>query len=163
MIELVVVTAISLVVLGAVLSMLDSGTKTERATEARHSALLALRAGLVHIDKDLRQAISIASTSTTSTLDMQTYVSGVQHHVVYDVSSGALRRTLDGGTPVTLVAHVTTATPFCYDPPGCVATAPLSAPSPTTLIRVTVAATPEVFSGGPITIATDIQLRNPQP
>jgi Tfp pilus assembly protein PilW len=166
-IELVIVTAISIVILGAVLSMLDSGTKTERGTEARHSVLLALRGAVERVDKDLRQATLVASTSTTSCLDMQTYISGVTHRVVYQVIGGEFRRTLDGtvactGTQTsaaTLVSHMSTTAVFCYDPPTCAATGP---PSPIALVRVSLAATPEVFSGGPISLATDIRLRNPQ-
>jgi Tfp pilus assembly protein PilW len=164
LIELVIVSAVSLVILGAVLSMLESGTKTERGTEARHSALLALRGGLVRIDKDLRQATSVASTSTTSHLDICTYISGSPKHVVYDIASGTLTRKISStdcagavGTATPLVSHVTTTAAFCYDPPDC---SPTADPTAATKIRVTIAATPEVFSGGPITLATDIDLRN---
>jgi Tfp pilus assembly protein PilW len=162
-IELVIVSAIGLVILGAVLSLLESGTKTERATQARDTALTALRQAESAIDKDLRQAIPpIAATSTASSLDIQTYIAGSQHHVVYAVASGTLTRTLDGATPVVLATHVTSTAPFCYDydtvANTCAGGPPTSA---TRVVHVELAATPDVFSGGPITLATDIELRNP--
>jgi Tfp pilus assembly protein PilW len=169
LIELVIVTAISLVIIGAVLSMLESGTKVERGTQARHSALLDLRSAIVDIDKDLRQAVSLDASSTTSHLDMCTYLSGVQRRVVYDVSSGQLTRATSSsscsgslGTAI-LVIHVTSTAPFCYDYDSVADTCGGAAPSTTTkIVHVQLAATPEVFSGGPITLATDIELRNPQ-
>lgn len=156
LVEVVVALAVFLVLLVAVLQVLDSGTRAERGQQARHDSLLELRGAMGRISKDLRQATAISSSSTTGRIEMQTLIAGVAHQVVFDVVVGEVRRTIDGGSPVPMADGVTTPTPFCFDPPDCVATAP-AAP---TIVRVTMEAEPEVFSSGPITLATDVKLRN---
>jgi len=169
LVEVMFVTATSIVLLLAVLSMLDSGTKAERGTQARHSALLDLRQAMLDVDKDTRQAVSLDSGSNGSRLDMCTYVSGAERHVVYVVEGDQLKR---GQSPNNcgesvstwvLVIHVTSSAPFCYDYDSVADTCAGAPPSTATkIVHVQLAATPEVASTGPITLATDIQLRNPQ-
>lgn len=155
LVELMIAAAIFMVLLGAVLTMLDSGTRTERAQQARHDALLDLRTALLRIDKDLRQALSISSDSTRDRLVMHTLIAGEAHIVAYEVLAGELTRSIDGTGAGRLASRVT-ALPFCYDPPDCVA----SAPAGPRMVRVSLQVTPEVASSGPITLATDVHLRN---
>ena len=156
LIELMVASVLFMVLLGAALQMLDSGTRSERAQQSRHSALVELRGAVGRITKELRQATSVSPASTTTRLDMTTLISGQPHAVVYEVTGGAMYRSMDGGPATEIASNVTTAPSFCYDPPDCVA---VGAAGPS-MVRVTLALEPDVFSGGPITLATDIQLRN---
>lgn len=156
-IELLVATVIFIILLLPVLSLLDSGTKTERANQARHDALVDLREAMTRITKDVRQALSIDPASDRTKLDMETIVAGVEHRVVYQLTGGTVTRAVDGGGAAPLAEKVTSTQIFCYDPPDCLLTAPPEAPS---AIRVDIALEPEVFSGGPINLATDVELRN---
>jgi hypothetical protein len=97
---------------------------------------------------------------------MQTLIDGGLVRIQYDVSGTDFRRSLCtntdlaaacGGQARILVSKFTTTPPFCFDPPDCTATAISTTPR---TMRVTLAAEPEVFSGGPITMETDIDLRN---
>ncbi len=156
-IELVVASAIFIILLLPVLSLLDSGTKTERANQARHVALVDLRTAMTRITKDVRQALSLDPSSTRTKLDMETIVAGIEHRIVFELTAGTLTRALDGGAPAPLARKVSSTQIFCYDPPDCTLTAPPEDPS---AVRVDIALEPEVFSGGPITLATDVDLRN---
>jgi type II secretory pathway pseudopilin PulG len=156
-IELVIASGIFLIMLVAVLNVLDTGTKQERAQQARHSAMLQLRNSMTRMTKDIRQVISIAPSSSQTRLDTQTYLSGAQHHVVYQITSTELTRTIDGGAATPMATRVVAGTAFCYDPPACALTNP---PAEPTTVRITVAVVPEAFSRGPITLATEVELRN---
>ncbi|MEX0873746.1 MAG: prepilin-type N-terminal cleavage/methylation domain-containing protein [Actinomycetota bacterium] len=156
-IELMVATAIFMILLLPVLSLLDSGTRTERANQVRHDALVDLRGAMTRITKDVRQALSIDPASSKTKLDMTTIVGGVDRRVIYQLSGGTLTRSIDGGTPGPLAERVTSTEVFCYDPPDCTLTAPPADPSS---VRVAIALEPVVFSGGPLTLATDVELRN---
>ncbi len=157
MIELLVASVIFIILLLPVLSLLDSGTKNERANQARHEALLDLRSAMTRITKDVRQALSIDPASDRTRLDMETIVLGVEHRVVYQLTAGTVTRAVDGGSAAPLAEKVTSTQIFCYDPPDCVLSGPPEDPS---AVRVDIALEPEVFSGGPINLATDVELRN---
>lgn len=156
LIEVVAALAIFLVLLLAVLQVFDSATRAERTEQARHDALLEVRGAMGRITKDLRQATSISTSSTNDRIEMQTLIAGEPHQVVFDVVDGEVRRTIDDGGPVPMADGVVTDAPFCFDPPDCLTTAPVS-PS---IVRVTMEAEPEVFSRTPITLTTDVKLRN---
>lgn len=163
LIEMMIASALFLLILGVVLSSFDSGTKSERISQARQEALVSLRQAMTQMTKELRQATSVATTSTATHIDMQTLVSGAAHHVVYDVSGAAgsaiLTRSLDGAAPVQLASHVVAPQAFCYqyDDPNCLATSPASTLSS---IHVSLELNPVIFSQGSITLATDVELRN---
>ena len=157
-IEMSVATGLFFLILVAALTVLESGTKTERGQAARHDALEVLRRAQDLFARDARQAISLAPASTTSKFDMQSYVNGTQRHIVYTVASGELRRSVDGSAYSVLATRITDPTPFCYDTDtGCAASGPV--PS-TSAVRVTFAGTPDVSKAPAITLETDIQLRN---
>ncbi len=156
--ELLVVIGLVLVVVVAALNVLDSGMRAERGQRARADTLEDTRTGMNRLTKELRQALSVSTTSTRSRIEMQTLVSGVEHTVVYDVADGKLRRALDGGTASPLVAGVVSTSIFCYDPPICAATGPdTAAPS---LVRVSIVAQPPVSNARVIELSNDVNLRN---
>jgi hypothetical protein len=178
MIEVVIASALAIVIIFAALSMLDSGTKVERAGELRHDALVAARGALGQLSRDLRQAFAIAPQSTADSLDMDTYLDGSPRRVVYSLASGELRRALypsyplDGSAtpppappPVTLVDGISGSALFCYsyEPPTaaspgvCLASTP---PAQLSSIRITLIVQPHSSSAGPITLATDVEPRN---
>lgn len=158
-IEMTIVAALFFVILASVLAVLDSGTRTERATEARHQTMLEIREAMTQMTKDIRQALHVHPGSTSSHLIIDT-IDGPT--IEYEVVGEELVRVLEGGSSqIVLADHVSTIDPFCYDfdalADTCLAT---TAGDDVTMIRIILAAHPEVLSGGPITLATDVQLRN---
>jgi Tfp pilus assembly protein PilV len=165
-IELVIASGLFFIILLAVLSTLDTGTKSERISQARQEALVSLRGAMTQMTKELRQAISVdadPSKSNASRVDMQTLLGGVQHHVVYQVVGTApnaiLQRSVDEGPTTQLADRILAPLAFCYqyDEPNCLATSPTADLSS---IRVSLEISPVVFSAGAVTLATDIELRN---
>jgi Tfp pilus assembly protein PilW len=167
-VELVFASALFLLLLGGVLAMLDSATRAERGQQSRRDALVELREAMTRITKDLRQALVVADApgSGHSRLEITTLISGDEHPIVYEVVGGEFRRSLDGGGPTALASGIAvTADPtFCYsfDSVGKTCIDDGGPPSPVTSVRITLARTPDASSGGPITLATDVQLRNLQ-
>ena len=163
-------------ILAAVLTSLDSGTRTERGQQARRDALVELREAMGRLTKDLRQAEWIdPDASTHEKLVMETLVSGERVAVTYRLhplgSDIYELRRQEALTPEeTIVTNMVVGTtanpdpPFCYSfdsagtPPKCIDNG--SPPAALTAIRVTMAKDPEFNPGEPITLATDVQLRN---
>ncbi len=166
--EVAIAMALSAIIMTAAYSLMDSGTRSERISQARQDAEVTMRAAINQATQDLRQAISIASTSTATNLDMQTLIDGVQHHIVYQVVGTApnatLQRTIDGGVAQTLASNIIAPQAFCYQyiDPNCVAPtiASLSSPSDLSSVRIAIQLTPIAFNSGSITLATDVELRN---
>ena len=176
-IELIIASTLSMVILLSALMAVDSGTRTERGQQARNEALLDARAAMTRMTKETRQALSLATSSTRTKIDMQTLVGGDAYHVVYELTAGRLVRkscaepaaTPSCALPTSseeLATRVTAVNPgppasttsvFCYDPPVCAMPAPLGHPRS---VRISMGIEPEVLSGGPITLATDVKLRN---
>lgn len=168
---MLVALAMMMLLLGAALSVLDSGTRNERGQQARDQALTELRQAMSRVTRDVRQATAVAPTSTRSRIDMQTLVGGLAKRIIYDVDGTDFRRTdcpfafTASCTPSNwvLVAKLNSNLVFCYDydPPNCLASGNSPPPAPAfTALRVELSTEPEVFSGGPIRIATDVELRN---
>jgi type II secretory pathway component PulJ len=162
--EVALASALFMLMVGAVLTALDSGTRSERVSQARQEALLDLRQAMTQMTKEIRQAVSIDPTSTATRLDMHTLVGGTDRRVVYEVSGSApnaiLRRTVYTPTATTfeLANRIVAPQAFCYQfNETCLATTPGETLSS---IRVSLALTPVVLSAGSITLATDIELRN---
>jgi len=166
--ELTIASALTMLILLAVLSSLDSGTRSERISQARQEAEVTMRSAMSQVTRDLRQAVSIASGSTATLLDMQTLIDGVQHHVVYQVvgtsPNATLQRTVDSSAATTLAKNIVAPQAFCYQyiDPSCVASSisALSSPNDLSSVRISIQLTPIVFQSGSITLATDVQLRN---
>lgn len=172
-IELTIASVVSLVLLFAAFSLLDSGTRSERTSQARHDALLTLRGVMGQMTQETRQAVSISSTSNQTRLAMRTIVQGAEHDVAYEVRPAppntscpplpcALARSEDGGAFVTLSDRIVAPQAFCYQydqgaSPPCQATTPTPA---TSSIRISLELSPIIFSEGTVSLATDVQLRN---
>ena len=178
LIELMVATLLTSVILFAALQVLDNVTKNERGQAVRHTAMLEIRQAMTRVTRDLRQATWIDPTSNHFRLTMKTLSEGAEVDVTYeliltdpDQDIYELRRSLAGG-PYALVTNVvldtTTDPAICYSyysagsPSECLDPAPPDdhPPDELTAIRITFAKDPEHNPAGPITLATDVQLRN---
>jgi Tfp pilus assembly protein PilE len=182
LIELMVAGVMFSIILFAAFSALDVGTKNERGQQARHEAMLEIRGAMDRFTKDLRQATYVDPASNHNKLTMKTIISGAETDVVYElVALGGdlyeLRRKVGAGTAQVMVRNMVVGTtpfgapdpPFCYSyysagaPSECIdATNAVGGrvPDALTAIRVTLAKDPEFNPGEPITLATDVQLRN---
>jgi hypothetical protein len=176
--EVSMASALAMIVMAGAFALLDSGTRHERGQEARHTALVELRSAGDRITKDLRQARSIHSMSTTTHLAVETFVSGVERAVTYDLdvaNKTLLRRecaslsssgtcTSASAIPVVTEAKTVGTTPvFCYNWNSATNTCVQLTPPPASqlaAIRVTISRAPEINPGQPVMIATDIDLRN---
>jgi Tfp pilus assembly protein PilW len=185
LVEMMVASMMAMIIVFAALSALDNVTNNEKGQQVRHSAMLEIRQAMTQFTRDLRQATWVDPTSTHNAIRMKTLSDSAEIAVKYDlvnVSAGLyeLRRTLGtvatngtitwSGTTVPVVTNMvvdTTANPdppFCYSyysagsPSECIDT---GAPPPElTAIRITIAKDPEHNPSGPITLATDVKLRN---
>jgi type II secretory pathway component PulJ len=167
-IELMIAMAISLVILGSLLTTLSSGTRAESATVAKGQALQELRDAIARTSTDIRQATNVNPTSTSSRLDIQTLAGGSSARMVFEISGSSFVRTVCpaanfafsnacGGTPARLVDNVRTIEAFCYDPPQCLAATPSEAMR---LVRVTIDRSSTGASNDPLLLGADVQLRN---
>ena len=178
LIELMVATLLTSIVLFAAFQLLDNVTKNERGQAVRHTAMLEIRQAMTRITRDLRQATWIDPTSTHMRLSMKTLSNGAEVDVTYELvltdpdnDIYELQRSVAGG-PYALVTNVvlntTTDPAICYSyysagaPSECLDPAPPNdhPPDELTAIRITFAKDPEHNPAGPITLATDVQLRN---
>lgn len=106
-----------LVVVGSLLMIFESVQRTASFTQARVESTDEMRLAIERLTKELRQATSVTSTSSASTLDMQTYVNGVETHVIYAVSTDGktLKRTV-GTTTVEVLHELDSTAIFTYTP-----------------------------------------------
>jgi prepilin-type N-terminal cleavage/methylation domain-containing protein len=182
LIELLIATLLASVILLAAFSALEVGTKAEKGQQARHDAMLEIRQAMTRLTKDLRQATWIDPTSNHDALKMKTLMTEVTNPVAvtYQLQSLGgdlfeLRRSVGGGPALSIVTNMvinTTSNPdpaFCYSyysagsPSECIDSVNPDGgrvPSELTAIRITLAKDPEFNPGEPITLATDVELRN---
>lgn len=178
LIELMVATLLTSIILFAALNVLDSVTKNERGQSVRHTAMLEIRQAMTRITRDIRQATWIDPDSTHLRLNMKTLSEGAEVAVTYELvltdaddNIYELQRSVAGG-PYALITNVvldtTTDPAICYSyysagmPSECLDPAPPNdnPPDELTAIRITFAKDPEHNPAAPITLATDVQLRN---
>ena len=100
--------------------------------------------------KDLRQAYSINGTPTATNLDVNTYVNEQPARVVFDMSGGTLRRSVNGGTPGVVQIGLTNGSIFDYSPD---ATAP-------DVVTITFQTKPSNLPDTTLTLDAEITFRN---
>jgi prepilin-type N-terminal cleavage/methylation domain-containing protein len=98
LIEVMIVSALFLLVLGIVFSMLVSAQRSEALERGRGQTLDDMTVTMDRMTKDLRQATNIVGTPTASHIEMMTYDNGVSEDVVYDATGTKLTRTTNGQT-----------------------------------------------------------------
>ncbi len=117
LIELLIASALLLVVLLVTFQALETTSKSQAYQTNRSSTLDEMRGVLSRMTKDLRQATSIdEATSSTSTVTFTTYVNDVSTQVVYTASGTTLTRTVGTASPVTIMTHLSSTDIFGYNP-----------------------------------------------
>jgi len=178
LVEVMVASLLFLVMVMAALSLLDSGTKSERTSQARNDAQAMLRRAVAQMSKEIRQTTLVDSSSDQSDLYMKTLLQGVEYWVSYKVvgtpPNATLRRAqcsspassttiscLASAVSVQLADRVVAPQAFCYqfDDPDCLATVPTTTLSS---VHVSLQVAPVAFASGSVTLATDVHLRNIQ-
>ena len=152
LVEMSVTSAILLVVVVTAMSALTSGFGTSTYAKERSKSLDDLRTMAAVFGKDARQAVSVA-TATSSTVKINTYVNGVVKEVTWSAADDRLTRIV-AGTPsenrVYLVSLTTTAV-FSY----------YGETDATKVTRVRLAAaTKPLGNHPPVEIVSDAEMRN---
>lgn len=107
LLELLIYTALVLVVIGATLTSLESATNAQAFQTDRSTSLASMRITLNRMTKELRQASAIdTSASSASAMTFSTYLESVQHTLTYSASGTQLTRAIDGGTAVPVLQHL---------------------------------------------------------
>ena len=154
LIELVVVSAVLLLVSSALLSSFESVAKREHVVTDRVTTLDSMRAMMDVTDRDVRQATSVASTSTASRLEFDSYLKASDistTHVIYIASGTTLTRQQAGGSIVTVMSGLTTTALFTYNDPTMVNVQ---------VVGVTLSVRPASSPGTILVLDTDLRLRN---
>ncbi|GAC1438152.1 MAG: hypothetical protein NVSMB51_13540 [Solirubrobacteraceae bacterium] len=83
LIELLVVTAVLIVVVGATLALLDTGTRAENRDQEYAAEVAAAQVGLARMTREIRQASSVTSANPNS-IDFFVTLGGQALHVFYE-------------------------------------------------------------------------------
>jgi type II secretory pathway component PulJ len=150
--EVVVTSALLMLVVASMLTLFNGVQKTAAREQSRSETNDQLRLAMERLAKDIRQADAVRAGSTTSTIDLDTFASGVPTRVTWAVSGATLTRAVDGGTPITIVERVQQAEAFTYTPT-------ITDP---TVVTITLVAKPLKFSADPVTVTltSEVTLRN---
>ena len=167
-VELMVASTISLVIVGAALAAIGVATRADTASAAQRDSLQEMRDAITSASTDIRQATGVSSGSTSSRLDLQTYIAGMPKRVIYEMTGSSFLRTVCsdagfgfgsdcGGIRTELVRDIAGVEAFCYDPPACVASSP---PPAMRLVQITIPGSATQESGGASGSTAVVQLRN---
>jgi type II secretory pathway pseudopilin PulG len=114
LIELVLTVTLLMLVMGSLLTIFESVQRSAAFTENRSETLDSMRLTLDQMTKEIRQATAVSANSSSSRLEMDTYILGVTKNVVYEATGTELTRSVSDGTPVVLQDHLTTTDVFTY-------------------------------------------------
>ena len=151
LLELVVVTTLLMVVMTAILTGFEVVQKASVRESSRSEETDQVRLTMEQLTKEIRQASDVRAGSSTSYLDIDTYINGSSIHVTYSASGTTLTRSANGVT-LTLLDRLSTTSLFSYDP---------SVTDPS-VITVTLQASPQYFKTDStlITLTSEVKLRN---
>jgi len=116
LIELTIVLAVLLLVVGAILSQLASAQQSEGFAADRAAALDQTRESMARMTKDLRQATSIDPSSSATYMSMTTYVESTLTTVTYSISGTNLIRTVGSKPAEILQKDLASTSIFTYEP-----------------------------------------------
>jgi len=102
------------IVMTALLTVFESVQRSAAFVQNRSEALDSMRLTVDQMTKEIRQASSVAASSTASMIDMNTYVLGVGKHIVYQASGSTLTRSVNGGPAVAIQQRLTSTNIFTY-------------------------------------------------
>ena len=115
LVELIITSALLLVVLAIVLDTFVSMVHSEAYTSDRMASLDGMRVTLNKMTRELRQSASVTdASSTASHLEMDTYVHGSPVHVVYNASGGSLTRTVGSTAGAVVLKNLASTNLFTY-------------------------------------------------
>ena len=117
LVEVLVTMVILGVLTAAALALLFRAYTDTGIVESRRDVLGDARIALEQLSKQIRQA-TVVHTQTSTQLDIETYLDGANHRVVWSASSGAcpctLSRTVDGGSPAVILETLQDTDVFAY-------------------------------------------------
>jgi len=146
-------TSLLMLVVGSMLGNFMTIQRAAARQVSRSELTDQLRLTMDRITKDVRQATSVHPASSSSYLEFDTFIDGSEHRVAYDGSSGTtVTRSVDGGTPITLLERLQTTAIFTYAPDVTDAS----------VITVTLIAKPDKFEedGSDVTLTSEVRRRN---
>ena len=151
LLELVVVTTLLMVVMTTILTGFEVVQKASVRESSRSEETDRVRLAMEQITKDTRQAADVRAGSSTSFLDLDSYINGVSTHISYTASGTTLQRTSNGVT-LTLLDRLSTTSIFAYDPS-------VTEPS---VITITIQDSPQYFKTDTtlITLTSEVKIRN---
>ena len=150
LIELTITVALLVLVMGTFFEALSSSQRSEAFITDRTQTLDTLQTTMARITKDTRQATAINSSSSASSLDMQTYYNGAAAHVVYTISGSTLSRTVNSGGAVILMTNLASPSIFEYEPSITSAT----------VVDILLQATPKQAPDTTVQLTSEVRLRN---
>ena len=113
LIELLIYSALLMVVMGASLSSLEGVTNAQAFQMNRSQSLAAMRVTLNRMTAELRQASSVDSAlSGPSTLTFNTYIRGAKRTMTYRATGTVLTRAFDGGADVPVLQDLASTNVF---------------------------------------------------
>lgn len=114
-IELIITSALLMLILGVIFGSLEEVVKAEAYTSDRTASIDSMRVMLNRMTREVRQATSLdEATSTATRIEFDTYGNGVARHVVYVATGTTLTRQIDDGTAVPVLTGLATTTMFTY-------------------------------------------------
>ena len=113
LVELIIFTALVMIVIVAALTSLESVTNAQAFQMNRSESLASMRTALNRMTKELRQASAVdTSTSNASVMSFTTYVGAVPRTVLYRASGTTLTRSLDGATALPILTNLASTNVF---------------------------------------------------
>jgi Tfp pilus assembly protein PilW len=106
-VEMMITSALLIIVVISVLSALDSVSSTQAFQADRTNAIDDMRNVLNKMTHDLRQATAITDCgSNSATISFSTYINGTTTAIVYTASGTTLSRTQGSGTAFTVLKNL---------------------------------------------------------
>lgn len=152
LVEMSVTSGILLLLVTGMLAMFMTMQRTAVRQQSRSETADQVRFTMDRMLKEVRQAYDIIPGSTTSYLEMDTFVGGVAKRIIYDARTpNVLTRTEDGNT-IVLLERLDVTTVWSYSPD-------VTDPS---VITVTLIAYPDKFESDDTTVelTSEVKLRN---
>jgi type II secretory pathway pseudopilin PulG len=151
LVELVIVTGLLMTVMVSILSVFTVVQRASVRQGARSQESDQVRLAIERMTKEIRQAVDVRAGSSTTFLDIDTYVNGTATHISYTTTGGQLKRT-SGGFSTVLLDRLADTNVFAYDPS-------VTTPS---VVTLTVSAKPEFYNSDNtiVTLTSEVKLRN---
>ena len=113
LVEMLVTLMVMSIIAAAFLTVFSRVLTDSETVQGQRTYLNDMRFAMETMTKQIRQATAI-DTQQSDYIGMDTLINGVSHHVNYRVIGTNLVRELDGGSPVTILPHVTSSAVFVY-------------------------------------------------